>query len=81
MPDLAYAWEGRTLEHDELSPPLVQRRLEHLKTFTSPGPDGFPSSALRELAAAISLPACSLFQKSLDSDFLLDGWTLGTNRV
>ena len=78
IPCLTTPWEGPTLETVDLTPALVKSKLDQLKTSTAPGPDGIPSRVLRELAAAICVPICSLFTRSLTSGSIPEDWKLAT---
>ena len=71
-------WEGPTLETVDLTPAMVKKKLERLKTSTAPGPDGIPSKVLRELAAALCAPICALFRKSLVGGSIPEEWKQGT---
>ena len=74
LPSLPRQWEGPFLERVEISPALVEERLRSLKISTSPGPDQIPSRVLRELASPLSVPICTLFEKSLVGGSLPSEW-------
>ena len=45
-----------------------------MKSFKSPGPDGFHPKILKEAAKQLSVPLCLKFSKSLDESFLPSDW-------
>ena len=57
-----------------ITPHIVCKKLVHINTSKSPGPDGWPLLALRETAEQICMPLSLLFTKSLESGILPQDW-------
>ena len=56
---------------------MVKEKLTHLKSTSSPGPDGIHPQVLKEAAEQLAKPLAILFNKSLDVSCLPDVWKLG----
>ena len=56
---------------------MVKAKLTHLKSTSSPGPDGIHPRVLKEAAEQLAKPLAILFNKSLDVGCLPDVWKLG----
>ena len=62
------------LEDIEISPSAVKKKLDKLKPFSAPGPDGLSPYLLKELSNELSLPLSIVFQKSLSENSVPTDW-------
>ena len=57
-----------------ITPETVFNKLVKLKSGKSPGPDGWPTQLIKQMAEYICVPLSILFNKSLDSGVLPEEW-------
>ena len=68
--------EELSLEDIDITPEQVKQKLKELRATSSPGPDGLHPKILKELASALSVPLCKLFQKSMETGILPMDWKI-----
>ncbi len=56
---------------------MILKKLQKLKSCTSPGPDGFHPRVFKETAEQLTRPLTILFNKSFDSGHLPGDWKSG----
>ena len=59
---------------NSVTPSIVYDKLRNLKSDKSPGPEGWPVLALKEIAKELCLPLYILFTKSLQSSSVPEIW-------
>ena len=74
MPSLSLDREAPILSSITVTPSIIYSKLEDIKSDKSPGPEGWPPSALKEAAEELSLPLYILFTKSLQSSSMPEVW-------
>ena len=68
-----FNWEDT---HLNFSTEIVMKRLQHLKTDKSSGPDSIHPLLLKECAAVLAKPLSLIFQHSYDTRILPDDWRI-----
>ena len=53
---------------------LIQEKLNGIKNFSAPGPDGIYSNVLKALSSELSTPLSILFNKSMEDGFVPQDW-------
>ena len=64
------------LDNISISPSMVWREINKLKSEKSTGPDGWPIQVLKQCSQQISLPLSILFNKSFQSGHLPRDWKI-----
>ena len=64
------------LDNISISPSMVWREINELKSEKSTGPDGWPIQVLKQCSQQISLPFSILFNKSFQSGHLPHDWKI-----
>ena len=64
----------QTLEHIEITPEIVEKKLEMLNIYKSCGPDEIHPQVLQKTAKAMSGHLATLYQKSLDEGICPKEW-------
>ena len=64
------------LNHISISPSMVWREINKLKSEKSAGPDGWPMQVLKQCSQQISSPLSILFSKSFQSGHLPRDWKI-----
>jgi len=66
--------EGVRLTEIEVTPDLVEKKLNKLKVFKSAGSDGFYPRILSELPSSIKMPLYTIFKKLILEGRLTEAW-------
>ena len=62
------------LENFDVLTDNVRKKLNNLKPFSAPGPDGLRPSLLKDLSTDLCLPLAIMFQKSIDEQSVPKEW-------
>ena len=62
------------LESLDITAEKVKKKLENVKKFSAPGPDGINPFIVNELSDELCTPLAMIFQKSLEEGYVPDDW-------